>query len=58
MLKKKRINQGKTDTMKLIENLKFDIQSIIKKSALDNEADNYIKKIANTEGNIIIRKKI
>ena len=57
-VEKKRINEGKTDTMKLIENLKFDIQSVIKKSALDKEAENYIKKIANTEGNIIIRKKI
>lgn len=44
--------------MKLIENLKFDIQSVIKKNTLDDEAENYIKKIANTEGNIIIRKKI
>ena len=44
--------------MKLIENLKFDIQSVIKKNTLHDEAENYIKKIANTEGNIIIRKKI
>jgi len=57
-VEKKRINEGKTDTMKLIENLKFDIQSVIKKNTLDDEAENYIKKIANTEGNIIIRKKI
>ena len=44
--------------MKLIDNLKFDIESLIKKTKLDEETENYIKKIANTEGNIIERKKI
>ena len=57
-IEKNRQKKNKTETMKLIDNLKFDIESLIKKTKLDEETENYIKKIANTEGNIIERKKI